>query len=205
MLAPYIPDHIAIALSQLLQQYKGKERIEGVLSAIVRQVQDLEDGIFPLNAGRQLANAEGAQLDGVGQIVGLERNGMDDDTYRVFLIGTIAKNFSDGTLPVVLTILQLLLEAGVLLVFETFPAEIQVEFAGSTRDSSLYSDIATLTQQALGAGIKLGSMSVFDEDNPFRFEMLPGQPGPQGGGFGDSSDPLVGGLFGDVIYTNAGS
>lgn len=205
MLAPFIPDHVEIALSQLLQQYKGKPRIEGVLAALVQQIQDLEDAIYPLNQYRQLAYAVGEQLDGLGEIIGLARNGMDDDTYRLFLIGTIAKNYSDTTITTIDTILALLLEPEFLLIFETFPAEIQVQFANSTRDPALFPLVALLVQQALGAGIKLGSLTVFDEENPFRFEKLPTQQGPQGEGFGDALNPGSGGLFGDVIYTNAGS
>lgn len=205
MLAPYIPNHVAQALADLLQQYKGKPRIVGILTALVQQIQDLEDGIYPLNDGRQLANAVGVQLDGIGEIVGLKRNGLDDDTYRIFIIGTIAKNFSDGTIPVIRTILILLFDAQYLLIFETYPAEIQVQFADSTRDPSLFPLISNLVQQALGAGIKLGSVTEFDVDNPFRFLMLPGQMGPQGGGFGDANDPSVGGKFGGVIYVNTGS
>lgn len=205
MEAVFIPNHVEVALSQLLQQYKGKKRIEDVLSTIVEQIQDLEDGIYPLNAGRQLALAVGVQLDGLGEIIGLKRNGLDDDTYRVFLIGTIAKNYSDGTIPVIRTILALLYAAQFTLIFETFPAEIEVQFAGSTRDPSLYAFIATLVQQALGAGIKLGSVTQFDLTNPFRFLMVTGQTGPQGEGFGDALSPGAGGQLGNAIFTNIGS
>ena len=202
MEATYIPDHVEVALSQLLQQYQGKQRVEDLLSALVQQIQDLEDGIYPLNAGRQLAYAVGVQLDGLGEIVGLKRNGLDDDTYRVFLIGTIAKNYSDGTIPVIKTILSLLYAAEITLIFETFPAEIEVQFANSTRDPSLYPLIATLVQEALGAGIKLGSVTQFDLTNPFRFLMVTGQTGPQGEGFGDALSPGSGGQLGNAIFTN---
>lgn len=200
MEATFIPDHVAVALSQLLQQYKAKERIEGLLTALVQQIQDLEDAIYPLNQFRQLAYAYGVQLDGLGEIIGFERNGLDDETYRIFLIGTIAINYSDGTLTTVQTVLALLLDAQYILISEAFPAAINVEFSGSTRDPSLFPLIALLVQQALGATISLGFVGHFDPVNPFRFEKLPSQPGPQGGGFDDALDPGDGGLWAGVVY-----
>lgn len=47
---------------------------------------------------RMISYAEGVQLDGIGDIVGLKRlGGLDDDTYRQLLIGKIATIRSSGT------------------------------------------------------------------------------------------------------------
>ncbi len=200
MLVPLDTTHVEEALSQLLQQYQGQPRLESLLTALVNQIQDLEDASYPLNAGRQLAFAVGQQLDGLGEIIGLPRNGLDDDTYRIFLIGTIAKNFSDSTIKSITTILLLLLDPAFLLVFETFPAGVSVQFGGSTRDPSLYNLIAQLAQEALGATITLTFVSEIDPVNPFRFLKTPTQPGPQGGGFDDALNPGAGGKWAGVIF-----
>lgn len=204
MLVVPITDHVQQALDRLMQQYKEQPRLAAIITALVQQIQDLEDAIYPLDVGRQLATAVGVQLDGLGELIGLKRNGLDDATYRLFLIGTIAKNYSDTTLPTIQTILDLLLDPEVLLIFEKYPAAIAVEFSGSIREPSLYSLVATLVQGALGAGIRLAYMAVMDDTNPFRF-LLEGSPGPQGDGFADDEDPGSGGKWSEDIYTSTTS
>lgn len=191
-----ITNYVQDGLSKLMEQYKQSPRMIAIITAFLEQVQEAEDGIYPIYLGRMLAFAFGAQLDGIGEIVGLQRNGLDDDTYRVFLIGTISKNFSDTTVTTIQTMLDLLLDAAIVRIYEMFPAEIDVQFAGSSRDESLIPLIAMLVQEALGAGINLGSITKFDPVNAFTFE------GADGGGFGDANDASVGGEFAGVVYIN---
>lgn len=72
-------------LRRLVEQFRGKPRIEALLKAIAAQVQHLEDVATDLRENRWLDSAEGAQLDGLGRILGLPRGAWDDEQYRARL------------------------------------------------------------------------------------------------------------------------
>lgn len=90
-------NHCQNMIDNLLQQFKGKPRFEDFLHNFCDQFQDLEDTLFDLYLNRALETAVGAQLDGLGQIIGLERGAMDDDDYRLRLKAQIQLNVSSGT------------------------------------------------------------------------------------------------------------
>jgi hypothetical protein len=176
-----ITDHVQQALNRLLYQYKGKANIAALLTALVEPIQELEDAIFDVNSGRQFFNgsaypASGAQLDGIGAIVGVARNGLEDAEYLVFIIGTIVVNNSDGTIPTLLNVVNIFFEPDLFLAFDMYPAEFNVELAGSTLDPTLYDTAARFIQQALGASIGLGFIATMDETNAFRCCRLTGDP-----------------------------
>lgn len=198
MLATEITNHVQQALARLMQQYKGLPNLTAFITALVDQVQDLEDALFSLNDGRQLynGNAQGAQLDGIGDIVGIKRNGLSDAEYLVFILGTIAENNSDTTLSIILSILTLLLDTQTVLLFELFPAGIAFQVQGATLDSALWPVVANIVQSSLGAAIELCFISQFDA-NSFAFD---GGPFP-GLGFDDLTDPGHGGEFVGYEYS----
>lgn len=201
MLAPKITTHVQDGLNQLMQQYRGRPLIEGMFTAMLSRFQLLENAIYPLETGCQLWDgadipAIGAQLDGIGEIVGIKRNGLPDDEYALFLFGKIAENFSQDTITDVVTVATYLFQAPNTLMFEVFPAGLMVEPLGIVIPQPLWSLAAELIKEAMGAGISLnvaGSTQV----NVFRFDG-PGVVGAVNG-FGDLSDPSVGGVFVDLI------
>lgn len=199
MIVTKIDNHIEAALARLLQQYQGQPRIEQILTAFVEQIQDIEEATFSLDAGRQLANASGEQLDQIGTLVNLERGGLSDALYFIFLQGTIAKNFSDTTLNTIRNELILLLDAEELLIFENFPAEFSAQFASSPRSSDLFSTVARFVQECAGAGIVFGSLTEYVLDDAFAFAG--GNASSTSKGFGDTGDPAAGGQFASAIYT----
>lgn len=98
MLATRITTHAADAVSRLVSQYKGSPRVAGLVDALMGEVQLLEDAIYDLDAARSLfGHPEGAQLDKLGELIGVERNGLSDATYLSVLRGAISENNSDGT------------------------------------------------------------------------------------------------------------
>lgn len=180
MLITQITDHVQAALDRLLQQYHGKPNIAAVITALVDPIQDLEDAIFGVAAGTLFYNgttypAAGTQLDNIGTIVGIQRNGLTDAEYLIFIIGQIVINNSDGSIPVMLNAANIFFDPALLLAFDMYPAEFNLEIAGSTLDSDFYTTVATKLQQALGAGIGLGFMATFDETNAFRCSRLTGE------------------------------
>lgn len=89
---------LAELIADLPHQFRGKKRIEGLLYAISRQFEDLFCVADQLREERWLRNAEGRQLDGIGDIVCMTRveamelelqgktiSGMTDERYRDYL------------------------------------------------------------------------------------------------------------------------
>lgn len=110
MAVEHISDHVARALARLPQQFRGKVKIEALLSALVAPCQDLEDALYALLTERDVETAVGQQLDDLGLIVGELRQGRDDDTYRRFVRARISVNKSKGTALDVLSVASLVLD-----------------------------------------------------------------------------------------------
>lgn len=95
-------------ITDLPDQFKGKPRIEALMMAIGRQLDELKEFYDDLNVNRALSTAEGVQLDMIGSIVGLTRAeageliaiegiSIEDDVYRSLLGYKIMLNTSTAT------------------------------------------------------------------------------------------------------------
>lgn len=100
--------HTAEALANLVEQFKDKANLAAFLSAHTDQIQDAENGAFELIDERTLAGSVGVQLDGLGSIIGADRDGVADDAYRTRLEIQILINSSSGVVEQILEILSLL-------------------------------------------------------------------------------------------------
>lgn len=201
MLVTRIDTHVVDALNRLLQQYKGKPRVATLFTSTVEQIQELEDAIYAIDAGRQIYDgtstpAIGAQLDMIGQIVGIARNGLTDAQYILFIFGKIAENFSDTTIPTILSIIGYLFQAQKVLIQPIYPAGIAIQMLGSAIPISLYPLATNLIQAALGAGINIVYAGAYPTTKVFRF-YSPDTTADNG--WGDANDPSVGGVFVDLI------
>ncbi len=101
-------DYATKLIKDLPDQFKGKERIEALLTAVGRQMDELAQFYDDLNEKRSLSTAEGVQLDRIGSILGLSRaeagaliadddTALDDETYRYILGYKIMLNTSRST------------------------------------------------------------------------------------------------------------
>lgn len=198
MLAQKITTHVTDALNRLLTQYKGLPGFRSIMVALVDQIQDLEDAIFELDEGRQFFNgtttpAIGAQLDVIGLIVGIARNGLTDQQYTLFIFGKIAENFSDGTRPTIATVVKNLFQAQVSIIKDYYPAGVGVEAIGSQIPANLYPIAKGIVEGALPAGVKLIYAAASQNTDVFRF-FGTGVDGNVNG-FSGLSQPSVGGKF----------
>jgi len=103
-------DYFQKLRDDILEQFKDKPNIEVLQKAAARQLEDVYAFFYQLFTMRWLQNAEGVQLDGIGDIVGVSRRDaliwfnmaeqevpMDDELYRLFLRFKIFLNTSEGT------------------------------------------------------------------------------------------------------------
>ena len=103
-------DYIKRLQDDLLEQFKGRPKIDALLQVIGRQFNDVFRFYEQIRTETDIDNAVGQQLDGIGDIVVLSRaeagkmingegatNDLDDETYRRYLIYKILKNTCDCT------------------------------------------------------------------------------------------------------------
>lgn len=110
-----ITDHVAQMKALLLEQFKNSRVIQNIdnttldfmMKSYGLEIQEIEDMLVELRTERYLANSEGAQLDGMGSIVGESRNGRVDDEYRIAIQVKALLNRSDGTIEQVVEIMDL--------------------------------------------------------------------------------------------------
>lgn len=208
MIAPQITNHVQAALDRLMQQYKGKPNLQAVLTAFIQQIQVFENAAYPVDAGRQLYNgttypAVGTQLDGIGELVGVKRNGLGDAEYLVFILGTIAENFSDDTMTTLVNIMVTFFQPTLALIFENYPAEVDLELSDSVLPVNLLPIVAGILQNSIGAGVNLGYIAMFSLTTSFRYaDARTGTIPPPGTGLGydDATAPGAGGHYGNIIF-----
>lgn len=103
-------DYIRKLKDDLLEQFKGRQHIEGLQEVIGKQFNDLAAFFDQLRNETDVYTAVGKQLDGCGDIAVLSRsdagqmmtgegitNNPDDETYRRYLIYKILKNTCNCT------------------------------------------------------------------------------------------------------------
>jgi len=136
-------DYIKLLENDLLEQFKDKEKISGLLKVIGKQFNDVRKFYEQLKTERDIYTSVGKQLDGVGDIVVLARSeagemmgnnelpkSLDDETYRRYLIFKVLKNTCNCTYYEIMTAINMFWPGPPLKYKEdpNLPATIQFEF-----------------------------------------------------------------------------
>lgn len=170
-------DYVEQGLDRLLEQYKGKIRIEGLLTPWLKQAQIVEDIAWEVITLRYLDTAEGVQLDVLGKIVGRKRAQLDDDTYRLRLKVQILINRSDGCPPTVQKVARLILAPTYDYTYSELDIQtLRIEIATPITSTMLDVIFEALTEAKAG-GVKLEvsyvataerafKMAAYDPDDP---------------------------------------
>lgn len=186
-----MPDHVASGLGKLISQYSESENVRFLLQTFLEELQEIEDVNTELLLQDSIANAEGVQLDGIGEHLGKRREGLSDVDYRDVLNIQKILNAGEGQFSTALQMWKTLLGSPTATMEEEFPAGVK-----------LYSDIGAPTlqtiqlfTQTLPITVTASITSAFSANDPFCFE------GGTGAGFGTTEDSSIGG---ELIsrYTN---
>ena len=131
--------------------------ISKLLTAICTPIQDCENALQQLLTQRALDTAQGAQLDALGVIVGQPRNGLDDDTYRLYLRARIATNRSNGTTENLIQIVSLIVNDSTIKVTVTNEgtATVRVAILSTAITDALAVVLNAFMQAAKSAGVRL--------------------------------------------------
>ncbi len=89
-------DPISKGLGRSIYDLK-KEDFEKILKVFLKKVQEIEDVNFQILNERSIFTAIGAQLDVIGILLVVPREGLEDEPYRKKLLLKIATNSADGT------------------------------------------------------------------------------------------------------------
>lgn len=122
MASPESRDVVQEGLNFLIDFWKNKPKVQGLLKSQLREIQEIEDVAFQLLNDRNVNDAVGVQLDVIGNLVGEKREGRNDEPYRQAILLRISLNRSDGTPPVILDILNLISGSPIPNIFEHYPA-----------------------------------------------------------------------------------
>jgi hypothetical protein len=117
-LLPGATDHVAAAIARLPHMYRGassalETNTQKVLRALLSPAAALESAMRQVLTLRSIDTAVGAQLEAIGDLVGMPRQSVaDDEIYRRYVRAAIATNKSDGVTEDILTIARLVVNDG---------------------------------------------------------------------------------------------
>lgn len=186
----HIENHVEIAQSNLLSQFRKSEKLKGTQGAFVEQLQQIEDTAQQLYLLRWISSAFGQTLDKLGAQVDVAREGDGDEAYRTKILGEISKRLSSGSNDDIILTAKNLTGADKVIFIEEYPATFYLDCRGV--NYALLGDIERLKaaiDKSRLAGVKFALMVTSGED-AFSFSE-----DVTGSGFGIDEDPNVGGPF----------
>lgn len=114
----------------LIEYLKTSDFVD-MLGAFDLQFNEMEEVGFQLLLNMWLVNAEGAQLDTIGIIVGLSRQGRDDTSYRSLLYTKIDINVSSGQPEKIISAIKILFDTENVEYTPVYPAKFRIWTDGS--------------------------------------------------------------------------
>lgn len=164
-----ITNRNARTVASILKQFKGQPNITAKMAAYGVQFQEIEDMFIDLYVLRRLDDAEGVQLDKLGNMVKLKRGAKNDDNYRAAIRGKIVINKGNATIEDLYYAMDFVHEANYrcrnicdktlrMILLDAIPADIDPE----TFDEVL--------QENKGGGVEaVFEYSEYDDDNTFQW------------------------------------
>lgn len=191
-----ITSHAAEAIALLLEQYQDKPRLKALALSYLRRCQELDDTAWDVVIKRIIENAEGAQLDALGRLVGQQRESRVDNVYRIYILARIRINWSRGKPDDIIEVLRIV-EA----------TDFSVRWSGADTFEIFFPDppvtaaliLFDLANQARAAGVRIDFVLGLSSARAFRFGDADDLTFNATVGLGDEADPATGGLLEDVI------
>jgi hypothetical protein len=100
-----ITDYNSRVLSLIIEQFKEKETVKGIPRAMNIQANDLEEALFEIRDNYWITTAVGVQLDVIGHILNIPRDGRADEEYRTFLLSRVGASFSGTPEEIIATLI----------------------------------------------------------------------------------------------------
>lgn len=208
--------YVADVSRRLLEQYRRKPKLVGLLEVAAAQAQELEGQLWLMLLQTSIGyfgppvvaiddvkvsdTASGSFLDWLGARVGEARTFGDvDGVYAVKIAKKVLVNRSQGTIPDLLAILEVGTIATPERITERYPAGLEIDL-GQEIDLASATTAARFIRGARAAGV--GVMVFHNEQNnalTFTFSSSAALQPSAFEGFGNSSNPATGGAFAGAI------
>jgi hypothetical protein len=156
-------DCVAQALGRL-PAYMNRQRWRELVEVIASEIQELDDAVVAVVAQLHLDQAEGAQLDLIGNRVNEDRGGRADADYRAGIRIRIAVNRSRGLAEDVIRVARLVLAspapAGTVELQTVGAAAASLAIGGTTApDPAVVTSILAFAKATVAAGVRLALTS----------------------------------------------
>lgn len=163
--------------SDLIQQFRGKPKIEALVEVVADELEEVSSFIDEINKNRDVYNAVGVQLDGVGNIADISRvdaakmaripiSEMDDELYRKYIIFKILKNTCQCTYRSLMAAIHMFWSRETPVRYAEdpdFPATIIFDIDGFTEPGGIYEMMMLPLIRAAGVGFRIRTRT--DVDN----------------------------------------
>lgn len=152
---------------------------EKLVAVYAGPANDLEKALQDCLTLRDIFNATGIWLDRIGKIVGRDRNGLLDDTYRRYLFAQIAVNRSTGRREELINIARLVLNTPIGSGSIRIRTESNASFILEVQDIAVNDTVAgvlhDMLSQAVAAGVRIVFVwSAVPLAQTFRLDAGPG-------------------------------
>lgn len=150
-----IADHAERIKSRYPSQFDDAVNLNLLIDIIGGRTQELETQLFKILDERHLTVAAGVQLDGIGQILDLDREfGETDLSYRTRLASRTGELSKSGELENVISVFKIFVGASSVWAAEFFPAGIQMNAFVAVDPTDTASIIETMNA-VKAQGVKL--------------------------------------------------
>ncbi len=146
-------DMLAYAKRLIPMQFRNRTNWTKLLIVITKPFQEIEDAFQDLLTLRYLSSAQGAQLDILGELVGLKRKGFDDASYLIRLRAQVLLLRSSGTQPQILRILRAVISSPTYRYAPYYPASFVIEALGPVTAAEA-TELGALVKAAKAAGVQ---------------------------------------------------
>lgn len=192
MAIDHVDDHAEAAVLRMTEALHSSATLNLLVRANAAGIQQVEDAFQQILTLRWIDTASGAQLDMLGRTVGQDRGGRTDDVYRIWLRARVRLNRTRGTPEDLISVFSAIVGGNAtVLLDEQFPAGLALKIGpGATFDPV---EGAELLRMAKAAGVN-AILETIATDDPTAFAF-----DPNGAGFGDATDPNVGGIWAEAF------
>lgn len=194
-------DHVLEGISHLIEFFRYGPRNQAVLTAILDQVQELENAFWVMQFAFDPNSASGDQLLKLGAIVGEPQLGRTDEEYRAAIRVRIKINRSNGKAAELYEIGLLMLPDVLQTITEYAPMSLVYEFRGDLGDVTLETLARSLRQAKLG-GVRLDAVHALEDADSFPAIWAEDDEVDLVYGWGidtDDSDSATGGTWSSVL------
>jgi hypothetical protein len=183
---------------RLINQFRDLPNWNAWLASYLQQVQETEDALFELLLNRSIDTSVGEQLDGIGEILKLERGGLSDDDYRTRLKAQIKILKATGTPDEINDVLFAILPTANTFYIQEFPPA-SFNVIASDEFTLDPVTVAGIIRDMKPAGVKAFlEYTLDDDDNTFTFASGDTAEASTVQGFSNDSG-TSGGVYSDAV------